>query len=94
MIVLTANKTIKPGCRDAFVKVMEELTKESRKEEGCISYRVCESINDPSDVLILEEWKDNDALEYHNNTEHFKRLVPLMSEYTCSSRDVTLYREI
>ena len=32
-------------------------------------------------VALLEIWKDEEALEIHKNTEHFKNLLPVGGEF-------------
>ena len=45
-------------------------------------------------LTFIEEWKDEKAIESHNNSEHFKAIVPKLGELTSKDMDVTLYKEV
>ncbi|WP_452230187.1 antibiotic biosynthesis monooxygenase family protein [Lacinutrix sp. MEBiC02404] len=36
-----------------------------------MSYVLHEDINNSLKILILEEWKSQEAIDFHNQTEHF-----------------------
>lgn len=93
MIKIIAKNMLKEGQKENFIKLAEELIEKSRKEEGCISYGLFEDINDNSVVTFIEEWKDEKAIEQHNNSEHFKRIIPLLAELRINKEN-NLYREI
>ena len=42
----------------------------------------------------FEEWKDEEAIELHNNSEHFTRICPQLSKYCVGDSVVTFYKEI
>lgn len=93
MIRIVATSTVTPETKEQFVKVAKELVEKSRQEAGCISYGLFEDLKNPMELAILEEWKDQAAIDFHNATEHFTTLVPEMSKYRVGSC-VTLYKEI
>ena len=93
MIIIVAKYSLKPDKKNAFVDIAGELIEKSRAEEGCISYRLCESTDNPDVVAFIEEWKDRAAIDFHNGTEHYKRLVPQLAELR-NDKDVSLYTEI
>ena len=53
-------------------EILKSLTEDSRKEEGNISYSLCEDVNDDSLFVVIEEWKSQEAIVFHNSTPHFK----------------------
>ena len=57
-----------------------ELIEESRKEEGCVSYHLQQNTERENYLVFVEEWKSNEAIEKHNSSEHFTRIVPLLVE--------------
>lgn len=93
MIKIVAKNILKEGRKTEFVKTAQELIEKSRAEEGNISYSLFEDINDENIVAFIEEWKDLKAIEFHNNTEHFKRIVPMLGELREKS-EINLYKEI
>ena len=76
-----------------LLKQLRNLIAKSRAEEGNISYSLFEDVNDEKIVAFIEEWKDLKAIEFHNNTEHFKRIVPMLGELREKS-EVNLYKEL
>ena len=49
------------------------LTAAARQEQGCVSYIPHVLEDDPSTVLIYEQYKDEAALEHHRQTPEFKQ---------------------
>lgn len=74
MIIVTVKMTAKPGKRARFFDLAGKCVEESRKEEGNISYGIFASIENDSDFLIYEEWKDQEAIDTHMATEHYQTL--------------------
>ncbi|WP_368490908.1 putative quinol monooxygenase [Clostridium sp. BJN0013] len=93
MIKIVAKNILKKDQREKFIKLAEELIEKSRQEAGCISYGLFEDINDNSILTFIEEWEDSKAIEKHNNTEHFKRIIPLLAELRVDKKS-NLYKEI
>jgi quinol monooxygenase YgiN len=57
------------------VEVARELAEASRAEPGCRAYVPCVDPDDPSSLLVFEEYDDKAAFEAHGATEHFQRLA-------------------
>lgn len=67
------------------IKLYEELVEKTRKEKGCISYNLFQDINDKTILTMIEEWENKECLENHFNTEHFRRLIPVIGTFRKSS---------
>lgn len=93
MIKIVAKNTIKKENKADFINTAKELIEKSRTEEGCISYTLNESL-DGKYLTFIEEWKDEESIEMHNNLEHFKSIVPKLSQFKEGDMDVILYKEI
>lgn len=63
---------VKPESIDALKPIFQAVVTGSQEEEGCISYNLYQDINDPAKFVMVEEWKSQAAIDFHNNTEHFK----------------------
>lgn len=94
MIKIVAKSVIKDGKKDEYLKIVKELIERSRKEEGCISYQLFEDINDESVLTFIEEWKDSEAINLHNDSEHFTRIVPLLAQLRVGKGEINIYKEI
>lgn len=79
MFAITAVHTIKPEQIQTYHALMAELAAASRKEEGCMAYHLLQSDSDPRVHLLIEQWKDEQALDTHSKTPYFQRIVPQLS---------------
>lgn len=94
MIKIVAKSVLKDGKKETYLQLTKELIEKSRQEAGCISYSLFQDINDDFVVTFIEEWKDEEAINLHNNSEHFKRIVPLLADLRIGNGEVNLYKEI
>lgn len=95
MIKIVSSRVVKEDCVEQFLAIARELVEASCAEEGNIEYTLNRSTQDPRKYCFLEKWRDQDALDAHNNSEHFQRLVPQMrtlAEEGTSNLD--LYTEV
>jgi len=93
MIKIVAKGFFHEGKTDEAIKLYEELVEKSRNEEGCISYYLFQDKKVETILTIIEEWESEEALQVHQNTEHFKRIVPLLGNLRTNS-DLNIYRLI
>ena len=93
MIKIVAKNPITNENKTKFIETAKELIEKSRKESGCISYNLFESV-DGKYLTFIEEWKNEKAIEEHNNSDHFKSIVPKLGELTSGEMDVVLYKEV
>ena len=47
------------------------MIESSKKEVGNIEYALYEELDEVNAVAYIEKWKDQDALDFHEKTEHF-----------------------
>lgn len=76
MIIVRVTYRTPEGKRDAFLQQLfdEGLPQACRAEEGNICYDYFLSYEDPNEILLLEMWKNGDALMKHGKEPHFARL--------------------
>jgi len=55
--------------------LLRELREASQKEPGVIQFEVGRSSDEPNVFGLWEVYRDQDAVEAHRATEHFRRLV-------------------
>ncbi|MCM1074353.1 MAG: antibiotic biosynthesis monooxygenase [Ruminococcus sp.] len=58
--------------------IADQFIEASLKDKGCMGYDFFQSITRPEVMMICETWESRDALESHQQTDHFKRLSPLL----------------
>ncbi|GAE25157.1 hypothetical protein JCM9140_1134 [Halalkalibacter wakoensis JCM 9140] len=81
MIVIHAYFDIKPEKRERFLEQIQPLIKSSKAEEGNITYHLYEDTKIPTKFIMVEEWKDEAAVEFHNNTDEFIHFGSISSEF-------------
>ena len=94
MIKITARQVIKKECIAKYRELTRELVAKSQAEEGNISYTSNQSISDERVHCFIEYWKDQAAIDTHNTTEHFQRIIPQLSEMFDEPEIVDLYTEV
>ncbi len=72
VIILAVTLPIKPELREEAKAIALQMTAETHKEPGVLRYTFHSPLDDPNTFFVYEEWKDQDALDYHNNSEHMK----------------------
>lgn len=91
MIKIVAEWFVKPESRDKFLELCEEIIEGTRAEAGNISYALHENISDRNHLTFIEEWKDQDAIDFHNNSEHFVKIVPQLKDLCSDKPRIILY---
>ncbi len=70
MITVLFHVKVKPSREAEFNAIAAELTASSRRDDGCIEYVFHRRIGSPQEVVLYEQWRDQEAL-----TAHVGRLV-------------------
>lgn len=94
MIKIIAKSKIKADCIDLYKTAVRELVEKSCAEEGNVYYTVNQNTADPTRFAFIECWKDQAAIDFHNNSEHFKRLVPMLGKFVEQGEGVEFFNEI
>jgi quinol monooxygenase YgiN len=75
MIGIEAKMVVREDKREEFLQEAKALIEGTRNEEGYISYTLFESTENKNEFLMLEEWKDEEAVASHNGAPHFVAFV-------------------
>jgi len=78
--VIVARLTVKSGQEKAFLKVASNLVNITRTEEGNLFYTMYQSVENPTDFIFYEEYKDDAAFKKHSESEHFAAFVQAIKE--------------
>lgn len=92
MITIVAKGVVKEENIAKFKEYAQTLIEETKKEEGCISYKLYEDINNPKVITFIEKWKDQEAIDKHVNASHFVEIVPKLRDLQESETEVNLYK--
>ena len=94
MVKLIARLRTQPGETDLVASALCELAGPSRAEAGCILYDVCRSQSEPCDLLVLEEWASQDALDAHMATPHFQAFLGRVGSALAGEPELTLLERL
>lgn len=86
--LVIAKFTAVEGKGDALYAAIKRCVNPSRAENGCIHYDVFQSTDDPDTYLIHEKWKNEEAIQFHFEQEHFKKLIDDTNPLLASSPNI------
>lgn len=92
-IRVVAKNYVKPEKVQEFLGLCKNLVELSLKDEGCIDYGLYQELENSETLTFLEEWKDEKSLDQHLNSNHFKEIFPLLSEYLEKETEINVYRK-
>jgi quinol monooxygenase YgiN len=61
--------------RETVSDILQQLAVASRQEPGCVSYIPHTVEDDPTVVVIYEQYRDRAASDFHRTTPHFKKFA-------------------
>lgn len=87
MIVLNVTYKCKPNMRSVFLSAItrEGIDAASRTEAGNLKYEYYLSVAEPDELLLVEWWKDAQAVTEHGKQEHYAALGRLKADYVEST---------
>ncbi|WP_165020803.1 putative quinol monooxygenase [Dysgonomonas sp. ZJ279] len=68
---IVATIVVKEAHKVELTKVFHAVVDGTRKESGNISYDLHVDVNNPLKFTLLEVWKDQQAIDLHNASDHF-----------------------
>ena len=72
MIFITAKFRILPQYADDWPQISREFTEACRAEPGCLWFDWSRSVDDPTEYVLVEAFRDGDAGAAHVQSPHFK----------------------
>jgi len=72
MIVITAKFRVLPEDADSWPSIVAEFTQAVRDEPGCLWFDWSRSVDDPTEYVLIEAFRDDEAGATHVQSEHFK----------------------
>jgi len=94
MIHIVAKNPVKKEQIETFKILAKELILKSKEEKGCIAYDLYEDVNNSSILTFIEIWEDEEAIELHNKSEHFQKIVPKLGKLVDGEKEVKLYKKV
>lgn len=84
----------RPGQADALRAILLELVEVTRKEDGCISYRLLQNRANPTDFTFVEEWSSDEAIDAHLSSLHLQDAIAKAQSMFAAPPDIRRYSSI
>ncbi|HET7326574.1 MAG TPA: putative quinol monooxygenase [Nocardioidaceae bacterium] len=72
MIFITAKFRVRPEHADQWPETAGEFTQATRSEPGCLWFQWSRSLDDPTEYVLVEAFRDEEAGAAHVQSPHFK----------------------
>ena len=72
MIFITAKFRVRPEHADGWPEITAEFTRATRAEPGCLWFDWSRSVADPTEYVLVEAFRDDEAGAAHVQSDHFK----------------------
>jgi quinol monooxygenase YgiN len=72
MIFIAAKFRVLPEHADSWPQLSDEFTRATRGEPGCLWFDWSRSVEDPTEYVLVEAFRDGDAGAAHVQSAHFK----------------------
>lgn len=73
MIFITAKFRIRPDDADRWPEISRAFTTATRGEPGCLWFDWSRSLDDPTEYVLVEAFRDDESGAAHVASEHFKQ---------------------
>ncbi|WP_394523891.1 putative quinol monooxygenase [Staphylococcus xylosus] len=93
MITINAIMKIDPSKREEYLELVKPLLEGASTEEGSLFYKHFEQTDEPNTFAFIERYKDQAAVEAHNNTDHFKAFFAEVSQYLVEKPDISISQD-
>jgi quinol monooxygenase YgiN len=90
---VVVNIKSKPDRVDDLQKALDALAQSTREEDGCLSYEFLQNKSEPTDIVLLEHWRDKAALGAHSKTGHFQKGMEDINEMTSEQIQIAFYKK-
>lgn len=83
MITINVYYSGKQDAAKSFVEEMESsgIADRIRAQDGNLRYEYFESLNDENTILLIDSWKDQDAIDKHHASDMMQEIIKLREKY-------------
>ena len=62
--------------------LLTDMVEPSQKSKGCLLYHIYQMNDKPNTFVVIESWKDEEALDGHKNSAHYNYYKSHFEPYT------------
>ena len=93
-IVTIAKFTVAEGKEEAAVRAFERVAAETHREDGCLKYAWVRGLEAPTQIAVVEKWRDMDAVASHGQSAHLAELRASLGDLLAEPPVVMRYEEL
>jgi quinol monooxygenase YgiN len=94
MIALIAKMKIKEGKMDEAADLFRGLTAKVGGENGTVSYAVCRDKAHPDLLVVIERYRDAEAIQAHSSTPYFREFSVAVAPFLDGRAEISILEEI
>jgi quinol monooxygenase YgiN len=91
MIIIHAGFKVNKEKEEEFLEEIYRLIDASREESGNISYDLMKDTEKTNEYMMVEVWKDQEAVQNHNESEHFISFMKKAPQYLAAPAAVDVF---
>ncbi len=88
MIFITAKFRVLPEHADRWSEIAADFTSATRGEDGCLWFDWSRSLDDPTEYVLVEAFRDGEAGGAHVQSDHFKAAQETLPQYLAETPKV------
>lgn len=92
MIIIHARMSVKPANKEEFLQEIEAVIEASRAEAGNNSYDLFQDPKETTNFVMVENWKDMEAVQAHNTSSHFQKFIAAAKEMLSTPLQADVYQ--
>src|SRR5262245_54380336 len=81
VIFITAKFRVRPEQADRWPEITRDFTDATRAEEGNLWFDWSRSLDDPTEYVLVEAFRDGDAGAAHVQSDHFRTATETLPAY-------------
>jgi quinol monooxygenase YgiN len=85
MIFITAKFPVLPEHADRWPEIAADFTEATRNEHGCLWFDWSRSLDDPTEYVVVEAFRDGEAGAAHVQSDHFKEAQRTLPPYLAAT---------
>jgi quinol monooxygenase YgiN len=88
VIFITAKFRARPEHADSWVELTRDFTEATRAEPGCLWFEWSRSLDDPTEYVLVEAFRDSGAGSAHVHSDHFSVATATLPAYLAATPKV------
>ena len=94
MITVIAKLPVKEGKMDEAMAAFKVLMSKVASEEGTVLYSLNQEKANPNTLVVVEQYQDKAALEFHSSTPYFKEFFTASVAFIGGKPEMMVMKEI